>query len=219
MNSKPNMKFAVLAIDVVAFCVMNGALMVRLMTITKHPQFEGKKALIGGLVLPEETAEDAVIRHMKNKADMHGFYFEQLFTFSALGRDPRGRVVSIGHIALVDGTSIAPEDRDHWHPVASLPKLAYDHNEIVETAVARLQARLSYTTIVMHMLPEEFTFSQLQKTYEVVLGQGIDKRNFRKKIMAADVLKDTGKTKKEGVMRPAAVYRFASRKISVVSMA
>jgi 8-oxo-dGTP diphosphatase len=105
-----------------------------------------------------------------------------------------------------------------WHAVDSLPTLAYDHNTIIGMAIDRLKGKISYTNIAQFLLPSEFTLSELQNVHELVLGKGLDKRNFRKKILGCNILKETGRTRKQGVMRPAALYEFSSKKLVEVEM-
>lgn len=206
-------RFAALAVDVVCFRVKDGELEVLVGKInTTHHVYDGWWAHIGGLVRVKETTEQAVNRLLTDKAGISDIYKEQLYTFSAIDRDPRGRVVSVAYIALTNTTNIQDITRAQietvWRPVSRLPKLAYDHSEIIQFAIDRLRTKIIYTDIARHLMPEEFTLSELQRTYEAVIGKGMDKRNFRKRIMTIGVLKDTKRTMKKGVMRPAMLYRF-----------
>ena len=215
-KGKPrNIHFAVLATDVVCFRVIDNKLSVLIAKAPAHSPFAGEWVLTGGMIRPEETAEDAVSRLLLDKAGIKNIYTEQVYTFSAVDRDPRGRVVSIAYMAL---TYIDPRDiskaslETKWCPVLNVPKLGYDHNAILENALAKLRSNIHNTNCILHLMPHEFTLSELQKAYETVMGQGIDKRNFRKKILVSNVLKNTKKTRKEGVMRPAILYTFKSPK-------
>ena len=149
---------------------------------------------------------------MADKAGIEKIYKEQLYTFSSIDRDPRGRVVSVAYIALTDGVEAQNLEKagveTEWQPVSKISKLAYDHDEITKVAVDRLSTKIMYTDIARYLIPKEFTLSDLQKVYEAVTGEGIDKRNFRKRILALNLLKDTKKTIKKGVMRPATLYTF-----------
>jgi len=219
---KPSeIEFAILAIDAVCVRINAGSLEVLLGKVDPQSTFKGCWALIGGLISPEETAEQAVGRHLKNKASIGTVYHEQLYTFSTIDRDPRGRVVSIAYLAPVHGDPQQGREgkvETRWFPVSLLPKLAYDHDSIIAVALERLRSKIRYTNIAQHLLPSEFTLSQLQAVYEVVLKQEVDKRNFRKKILATGLLRDTDHVLKEGVMRPAALYSFASKKMEVVEI-
>jgi len=163
------------------------------------------------MVRPEETAEDSVSRLLSDKAGIKNIYTEQLHTFSGINRDPRGRVVSVAYLAL---THIDPQDiskarlETKWYPMNSLPKLAYDHDEIMEHAIKHLRFKIHNTNVARYLLPHEFTLTELQNVYEIVIGKGMDKRNFRKKILVSGMLKSMKRTRKKGVMRPAALYVF-----------
>jgi 8-oxo-dGTP diphosphatase len=218
-----DLRFAVLATDAVAFRLgETGTLEVLLITATTDA-FKGQPALPGGLIAPEETAEQAVVRHLTNKAGLFGGYLEQLYTFSDVDRDPRGRVVSVAYTALFSPheTVLAERAATHnaeWCPMQHVPHLAYDHDHILNTAVARLQARITYTTIIRHLMPREFTLTELQKAYEAILGHEMDKRNFRKKILAVGVLNETKRKKTEGLTRPATLYTFAGSGVKTIEV-
>lgn len=225
MNSKKqaanSLKFAVLATDVVCFRIIDGRLSVLLGKVTTVPDFAGKWALIGGLILPNETADQSVERHLSDKAGIGNVFKEQLYTFSDINRDPRGRVVSVAYMALVskDVQNISKARIEtKWTSADNLPKLAYDHNKIIDYGVDRLRAKIGYTNIAQYLLPEEFTLSELQTVHETVTGKRLDKRNFRKKILASGILNDTKLTRKQGVMRPAALYEFSSKEILTIDL-
>jgi 8-oxo-dGTP diphosphatase len=220
--SPSEIRFAVLSTDIVCFRIIEGKLCVLLGKINaKGNPFEGDWALIGGLIRPDEIADKAAERLLLDKAGVSNVYKEQLYTFSEIDRDPRGRVVSVAYLSL---TSDDPQDlsKAHWEtkwtPVDNLPKLAYDHKEILSVGLDRLRSKIRYTTLPQYLLPKEFTLSDLQCIYEIVLGEKLDKRNFRKKILASDILKETGNTRKEGVMRPAALYAFTSKKPKITEI-
>lgn len=218
--SNEEIRFAALAVDIVCFRIINNILHVLLGKVDSVHKDKGMLAHIGGLVRPDETAEEAVKRLLAAKAGISEIFFEQLYTFSTVDRDPRGRVVSVAYIALCGED---PQDQKHttvteWIPIKEISNLAYDHKEILKVGIERLQSKLEYTNIAQHLLPEEFTFSELQQVYEIVLVSNLDKRNFRKKILATGIIKDTGKTVKKGVMRPAALFRFVSKAQKVINI-
>ena len=225
MNTKkqsPNsLKFAVLATDVVCFRIIDGNLSVLLGKVTTAPAFIGKWALIGGLILPNETADRSAERHLSDKAGLSDVFKEQLYTFSDINRDPRGRVVSVSYMALMPENAQS-ESKSHvetkWVQTNSLPGLAYDHNKIVDYAINRLRAKIGYTNIAQYLLPDRFTLSELQSVYEIVTGKELDKRNFRKKILASGMVRNIKLKKKEGVMRPAALYTFSSKEIKTTDL-
>lgn len=216
------LRFAVLATDTVAFRLFNNTLEVLLISVT-NPAFAGKEGLPGGLITPEETAEQAAVRHLTDKGGLAGAYIEQLYTFSDVDRDPRGRVVSVAHLALFSPDEARLESREaqeagRWCPVESVPKLAYDHDTILRTALERLRARIEYTTIIRHLLPKEFTLTELQMAYESILAHELDKRNFRKKILALGLIAETGRTRTQGASRPAALYKFARPGVQTIEI-
>ena len=219
--AKPALRFAILAIDVALFAVLDRRLCVLLIPVERPPHFLNMRGLPGGLIAPDETAEQAVARHLREKAEVSGVYVEQLATFSAVGRDPHGRVVSVAYLGLMPAEQAAaiPLARDQrWVSVDRVGHLAYDHDEILATARERLGARLGYSTIARHLIPREFTLTELQQTYETVLGRPFDKRNFRKKLQDAGIVRGTGKMRAGQPSRPAELYRFAGSDVRLIEL-
>src|SRR3990172_4261761 len=171
-------------VDAVIFTVQEDDLQVLLIERSNEP-FRNYCALPGGFLIKNEPSRDAVARILKDKAGVNNVYTEQLYTFDDLARDPRGHTVTIAYFALVPPTSLKISSSVREHPqlysVKRLPNLAFDHRKIIEYALGRLRAKLEYTNVVYSLLPKEFTIPQLQKTYEVILGKRLDKRNFAKK--------------------------------------
>ncbi len=214
------LRFAVLAADVVALRFADGVLEVLLIPVTNE-YFAGREGLPGGLIAPRETAEQAAVRHLSGKGGLTGAYLEQLYTFSDVDRDPRGRVVSVAYLALCAPEEVRGREEKvqaRWCSVGRVPKLAYDHDHILKTALERLRARIGYTTIARHLLPKEFTLTDLQDAYEGVLGQTLDKRNFRKKILALGLVAETGHSRTQGASRPAALYTFAAKGVQTIEI-
>jgi 8-oxo-dGTP diphosphatase len=213
-------RFAALAVDVVVFTLIKDTLHVLLTRNIKEP-FKGIRSLPGGLVKESESLEMTVKRVLAPIIDGTGMYMEQLYTFGNVERDPRSRVVSVAYLALIpsDAIHLFPSTYDiDWIPVNNLPALAYDHTEIIGTAVTRLKGKLSYTNIIFALMPEEFTLTKLQQTYECILGHSIDKRNFRKKILQLDLVEESGNTVKGEPNRPAQLYRFKKREMIEIEM-
>jgi 8-oxo-dGTP diphosphatase len=176
--------------------------------------FAGSWALPGGHVGLDEGLEAAVCRVLgeaggppspgpRLTAPRH---LEQLATFGAPGRDPRGRVVSVSYLALLPAPPPVAAGAA-WHPALDPPALAFDHRDIVAAAVARLRSKLTYSTVAYGLLGEEFTLSDLQAVYEAVQARPLDKRNFRRKVLALGLLEETGEQRR-GSHRPAQLYRF-----------
>ena len=179
----------------------------------KQEPFKGKWALPGGFIHLDETLDAAAARELREETGVSGAYIEQLYTFGAVERDPRERVVSVAYFALVNlerhrlaaGTDASDA---RWFVLGAAPTLAFDHAHILEVAVQRLRAKVRYQPIGFELLPDEFTLSELQTLYEVVLERSFDKRNFRKKIERYDLLIDTGGMRRGKPHRAAKLYRF-----------
>jgi 8-oxo-dGTP diphosphatase len=179
--------------------------------------FQGEWAIPGGFVRSEETLVEAASRELAEETGITDVFLEQLFTFGDPGRDPRGWVVSVAYYALVSPDKhhiVASTDarQAQWFPVDSLPRLPFDHAKILKTALERIRGKLTYAPIGFELLPQKFTIKQLQKLYEIVLGQSLDNRNFRKKIFAMDVLKELNEMQTGVAHRAARLYRFDERK-------
>lgn len=177
------------------------------------PPFKGEWALPGGFALAGESTEDAALRELFEETGLQDIFLEQLYTFSSPARDPRGRVISVAYMALVQPAAhhaIASTDaaRAMWHSTGALPELAFDHAQIVEVAQARLRGKLRYQPVGFELLPDRFTLSQLQHLYEVIIQSPQDKRNFQRKIRKTGLLIDTGQTQTNVSHRAAKFYRF-----------
>ncbi len=213
---KPELKFAIIATDSVIFTILNEKLKILLVPVNIPPYFHDMQGLPGGLIAPDETAEDSVFRHIRNKTGLDIGYIEQLSTFSAINRDPRGRVVSVAYTACLSeeqATKSILKDGAVWVDVRSLPKLAYDHNEIVNKALENLRAKIWHTKFVQSLLPSKFTLHEIQSVFDVILGVGSDKRNFRTKVFNLDILKKVPGKKMKGAHRPAELYSFKASKV------
>ena len=184
-----------------------------------RPPFEQQLGLPGGFVNVGESIEDAAARQLKNKTGIGPVYVEQLYTFGDPDRDPRRHVITIAHFALVPYNIIEPpRDTDPllWYSVFDLPTLAFDHNAIIAYALKRLRYKLEYTAVGFELLPDEFTLTSLQHAYEIVLSEKIDKRNFRRKILSAEILAETGQKTRSGEGRPAKLYRYRSDAVAEI---
>ena len=209
-----------LTVDCVVFGFDEAELKVLLIRRGLAP-FLNKWALPGGFVRVEETVDAAARRELAEETGLAGVYLEQLYTFGTLDRDPRERVVSVAYYALVKlaehpaaGASDASEAK--WHPVARPPALAFDHAEILRAALARLRAKVQYEPIGFELLPKKFTLSQLQHLYESVLQTEVDKRNFRKKILAMELLLPLEEQARAGAHRPAQLFQFDAKKYAAL---
>mgnify|MGYP001612485458 FL=1 len=201
-------------VDVLIFSIIEDELNILLIKRSNEP-FKGKFALPGGFVAVEENLDAAVIRVIKTKAGMAGIYVEQLYSFGEIKRDPRGRVISIAYLALVpeERTKIV-NDEVHtieWFKVNKLPPLGFDHKRIIEAGFNRLKSKLDYSNIAVGLMSQRFGLGGLQRVYETILGRPLDKRNFRKKMLSLDLLKEVGESK-GGRHRPSKLYSFESSK-------
>lgn len=167
-------------------------------------------SLPGGFVLTGETFEDSLQRTLKNKTGLTNVYSEQLYTFGEVDRDPRMRVISCAYISLLDTKKAKIKDAT-WVDVNHIKelKMAFDHENIIEEAIGRLRGKINYTDIVFHMMPEEFTISELQQVYEKILGEKLLAPAFRRTI--SDKLEDTGKMTGNAGHRPSRLFRYKRR--------
>ncbi len=202
-----------LAVDCVVFGLDDEALKVMLIQRDLLP-FVGQWALPGGFVRVDESLDSAARRELQEETGLHDIFLEQLYTFGDLGRDPRDRVVTVAYYALVSlrdhphvkATTDARAAR--WFAIADVPSLAFDHDRILAMALERLRGKIRYEPIGFELLPAKFTLTQLQSLYETVLGQALDKRNFRKKILAMNLLVALDETETGVRHRAARLYRF-----------
>lgn len=205
-----------LTVDCVVFGMDEGDLKVLLIRRGVEP-FTGKWALPGGFVRMEESLDDAARRELEEEAGIRPSHLEQLYTFGEPGRDPRGRVVTVAYFALVklsDHRVHASTDAREaaWFSVWDTPKLAFDHAEILGTALQRLKGKVRYQPIGFELLPPKFTLTQLQRLYEIILERELDKRNFRKKILSMDLLEELDEVEQDVSHRAARLYRFDHKK-------
>jgi ADP-ribose pyrophosphatase YjhB (NUDIX family) len=220
------------AVDVALLSASAGALHTLVVRRGEHPA-KGRWALPGTFVGAAEPLEAAAARALSAKGGLSGPYLEQLFTFGDPARDPRTRVLSVAYYALVDferflgasrasrevavGRLVVPWEGETGGPVelvaedgAALP-LAFDHADILGTAVRRLRGKLDYTPVGFQLLPASFTLLELQRVHETVLDRPLNKDSFRRRMLASGLLEATGERQADVDHRPAERYRFARR--------
>lgn len=204
----------ILTVDVVLLTLAQHLLQVVLQKRDKEP-YLGQPALPGGYVHAEEDIDSqaAARRVLREKLGLVSPYLEQLYTFASATRDPRGWSASISYYALLPFDAIAVQNPERllFLPADDLPQLPFDHNRIIDTAVKRLRDKSTYSALPCHLLPELFTLSELQQTYEQILGHKLDKSAFRRKIFDLGFLEATAETRK-GVHRPALLHRIKPAK-------
>ena len=201
-------------VDVVIFTIEDGKLKIILIDRQKEP-FKGFTALPGGFMIKGETSKDTAKRVLKEKAGVNDIYIEQLFTFDSLNRDPRGQILSIAYFALVPKEEIkikSASENPELISIGEISRLPFDHNQIINYALKRLSDKVQYSNIIYSLLPKYFSLTNLQKIYEIILQRKIDKRNFRKKILGLDILKQSKEIITGKRQRPAKLYSFKSKK-------
>lgn len=206
------------AVDNVVFGWNGKALHLLLIKRNFEPYFD-QWALPGGFIEYQENTEQAAQRKLFEETSLRDIFLEQLYTFSNPDRDPRNHVISVAYYALINMQKheLSKQQNIHssaiqWVNVENIPKLAFDHNEIVQVALQRLKGKITYTPIGFELLPEKFTLSELQLLYEKILNCRIDKRNFRKKILSYNMLEPLQEYQQDVKHRAAQYYRFNPQK-------
>jgi 8-oxo-dGTP diphosphatase len=200
------------SVDNVIFGFDGGDLKVLLIQRGAAP-FKGLWALPGDLVYPNEDLDTAAERVLEQLTGLRGVYLEQVKTFGAVNRHPLGRVITIAYYSLikVGDFSITPASfaqSAQWHSVSHVEELAFDHNEILQACLKQLKYKVRMAPIGFELLPPKFTLTELQQLYEAILETELDKRNFRKKILSMDLLKDLEEVQEGVAHRPAKLYEF-----------
>ena len=200
------------AVDIVIFTIQAGALKILLVKRKIEP-YLGQYAIPGGFMHEDEDLDEAALRELREETGVTDVYLEQLYSFGAPRRDPRGRVISVSYFALIsaDRTLSAGSDAAEatWWSMKELPRLAFDHAKILDYALERLRNKLEYTTVGFQLLPEKFTLVELQEVYEAILDRKLDKRNFRRKMSLLKILKPL-KEYQPSARRPAQLFRFVA---------
>ena len=173
--------------------------------------FKGKWAFPGGFLNMDETAGEGALRELKEETGLENAYIEQFNTYSDPGRDPRERVITIAHYALVRIQEVKGGDdaaKAQWFPIDEVPQLAFDHDKILRDAMRKLRERIHFEPIGFELLPEKFTMRDLQILYESILGVKFDRRNFAKKMMHYELLNQLAETVRPTAKRDALLYSF-----------
>ena len=183
----------------------------------KYEPYKGQWAIPGGFVLNDESLEEAIERELKEETGIKINYLEQLYTFGNPKRDPRNRVVSVAYFGLIKPSAFkifASTDAEEvqWFKIDELPKLSFDHKEILNMAITRLQGKITYEPIGFELLDTKFPFSDLEKLYTTLLGRTIDRRNFRKKLLSLNVLDELDEKVSKGSGRPANLFQFNKKR-------
>jgi len=200
------------SVDIVIFGFEGKSLRVLLVQRGVEP-FKDAWALPGEMVLADENLGTAANRVLNELTGLSDVYLEQVASFGAPKRHPAGRAFTVAYYSLI-GTSSHPVSPNGWaknaqyFDIDKLPQLAFDHAEVLHSCLQRLRERVRMRPIGFELLPDEFSLSELQNLYESILGETLDKRNFRKKILSMDIVEDTGDLQSNVNHRPAKLYRF-----------
>ena len=216
MNGLKQFFRSAFSVDSVVFGFDEGDLKVLLIYRGADP-YKGTWALPGDLVRMDEDLDESARRILKDLTGLSNVYMEQVHTFGRVDRHPMGRVITVSYYSLVkisdykiNPSSWAKDAK--WHSLSKIPKLPFDHNEILEFAKTKLKEKVRQQPIGFELLPEEFSLTEIQHLYEAVLETEMDKRNFRKKLMATDLLVDSGISQNAVAHRPAKLFRFDKKK-------
>ncbi|MFA6090366.1 MAG: NUDIX hydrolase [Candidatus Gracilibacteria bacterium] len=212
----------VLALDVVIFTIYHGNLCLVLAKRDKEPS-KGTFILPGGIAKAgfslEENFDDILVR----KTGIMGVYKEQLYSFGEPDRDTRGHIVTVAYYALVDNevllrtADLTRVQLIEYNSLDTTP-IGFDHERIIRYAHQRLVWKFEYTNIAMNILPKQFSLSELQRVYEMILGKELDKRNFRKKILSLHMIQETGELDRDSSNRPAKLYEFKDKELKIVEV-
>ncbi|NQZ87378.1 MAG: NUDIX hydrolase [Colwellia sp.] len=202
------------SVDMTIFTIEDDLLKVLLVKRAQFPA-KGEWALPGGFInlKSDGTLNDTVSRKLKEKTGVEISHLEQVATYGSAVRDPRGWSVTIAYMALIlneNITLISDESSEEvvWLPIGDIQdnyQLAFDHNVILADSYQRLKNKVQYTSLPINLLPQTFTLSELQKTFELILGYNIEKKSFRRRLLAAEIIVETGEMR-VGSNRPAKLY-------------
>jgi len=177
-------------------------------------EFEGLWSLLGDLVKTDENLDDAAYRVLKNRTGLHDVYLEQVQTFGNIGRHPSGRVITTAYYSLMNIKSHKLQltaNELHWHNIEMIDKLAFDHKQILDCALQKLQEKVLEQPVIFNLLPEKFSLRELQDLYEAILGIELDRRNFRKRITLKNWLVDLNEMEEDVPHRPGKLYKLKSQ--------
>ncbi|HJX72224.1 MAG TPA: NUDIX domain-containing protein [Bacteroidales bacterium] len=204
-----------IAIDCIIFGFDEGELKILLHRRKFEPE-KGKWSLMGGFLQPDEGIDNAARRILQGCSGLSNLFMEQLLTFGEIDRDPGERVVSVAYFALIRiedyNKELNLETTAQWWPISKKPVLIFDHDEMVERALERLQIRSKNRPIGFELLPRKFTVPQLQSLYEAINRRMLDKRNFRKKILSMNLIRKLDEKEKKTSKKGAFLYRFDKRR-------
>ena len=198
---------------VAIFTIVDGEFKV-LMSRKKAEPYKGYWMLPSSIATKEDRLEDTIDKFVEDKYCLKNLEYEHNYTFDELARNPKKRTIGVSYITIVDSRIVAEIELDEsscWFNVDVLPKMAYDHENIMNKANQILKEKIIQSSTLKKIFPSDFTLPEIGKMYEQVLGYGFDKRNFRKKFMKADLVEETGDKTVSTNGRPAKLYRFKEK--------
>lgn len=204
-----------ITVDIVILTIKNNALQVLLVKRNNEP-FKNKWAIPGGYIRMSENLDEAAMRVLKEKTNVENIYLEQLYTFGNPLRHPVSRVITCAYFALIrtEDVEVVTSPDLAWHKVFDLPPLAFDHKEIIQYSLKRTRERLEMCPVAYQLLNEKFTLTEMQKAYEMIMERTFDKRNFRKKVITTEGLRELDEFSKSSSKRPARLYTFDNIKLN-----
>lgn len=202
-------------VDVVVFSVLDDVLQALLIRRARDP-FKGRWALPGGFIEIDEPLEAAARRELEEETGLRPGRLEQFRTFGDPGRDPRGRTISVVYTALADADRMAPQAASDasavgWFSALRPPRLAFDHRQILRSAIEHLRQKTAWTTVGAELLPKRFRLAELQRLYEIIMNRKLDNRAFRKKILSQGAVIEIEQPAPERGRRKATLYAFRRR--------
>lgn len=201
---------AALTVDCVIFGFEENELKVLLIR-SDLETFKGKWTLLGDVVQYNEDLDEAAYRVLKERTGMDDVFLEQVRAFGKPNRHPGGRVITIAYCSLLNINHHQLKihaNELHWHSVASIKEMAFDHKSILDECYQWLQKRIQEHPLGFNLLPDKFSLRELQNLYEAILNVKLDRRNFRKKFFSMDFLEDTGEMEQDVPHRPGKLYKF-----------
>lgn len=210
MSKNNNENSVILESVINIFTVEKGILKVLLQRKTNEP-YKGYWKLPGEFLKNTETLEDNINNLLIETIGTKDIYNEQNYTFSSINRYPNERIIATSYIGLTDTRKVKLNEKIEeigWFDIRELPKIAFDHKEIIDKAREQLRSKLINTTILKNLFPADFTLPELQNTFESIMNIKLDRRNFRKKFITLGLIEETGYNNIGGSGRPAKLYRF-----------
>lgn len=205
-----------ISVDCVIFGFDNNELKVLLIK-SDLEEFKDQWSLLGDLVRLDENLDSASYRVLKERTGLDDVYLEQVYSFGDVNRHPAGRVITTAYYSLVnirDHQLKLAHNQLHWHPLNDISTLAFDHKTILDTCLKQLQSKIEEHPIVFNLLPKKFSLRELQNLYEAILGQKLDRRNFRKRFFLMDWLVDVNELEQDVPHRPGKLYMFNEEKFA-----